>query len=464
MKFISFVVALAVTANLYANCEENLFSFKVKSNSGTVLDVLENLTQECKMSIVFTDKKAEEIVNKKVSYMNVHDVPLSGLLTILLKDNNLFYTITPNNVIKISYLKTATFNIDYVNFSTASNESQKTIKTGSSGGAGGTGGSGSTKLDFKTEFRFWDNLQKELDDILSRDGESSAKTTLNKEAGVVTVTGTQSQIERVGKYIKKITNRLHKQVVIDAKIIEVTYKNSNQTGIDWKAFQAKLSSQGRALDQKGVEHTLSNPLSFIKYNYTLDGLLNFLKTQGDVSIVSNPKIMALNNQPAIINVGEEKNYKYTKGSTTTTTNGVVQSEPQYEVGSTFVGVTLGIVPEVTEKNDIILKINPTVSEISDIHIDKDGNPNLAPDIKIKQLSSIIKVHNGERVIIGGLVQKRVENRRTKVPVLGSIPVFGKVFQSDAKVKSKSELIIVMTPKLVGHNDSELVNLEGVPAY
>ena len=184
------------------------------------------------------------------------------------------------------------------------------------------------------------------------------------------------------------------------------------------------------------------------YKFDMEGLIKFLKTQGDVSIVSNPKILTLNNQPAIINVGEEKNYKYTLGTTTTTTNGVVQSDPQFQVGSTFVGVTLGIIPEVTQNNHIILKINPIVSEISKNHIDANGNPNLAPDIKVKQLSSIIKVKNNQQVIIGGLIQKRVEDKTTKVPLLGDIPLLGLAFKSKVKVKSKSELIIVMTPKLI----------------
>ncbi len=459
-KILIACILLFSTLHLQATCQSNLFSFKVnstKSAPGSILDVLENLTQECKMSIVFEDEKTKEMVKKKISYMNIKDFSLEDLLDLLLTENNLYYTLTDNNVLKVSYLKTQSFYIDYVNFSKASNTSNKTITTGSSTGAtsgSGGNGSGSTTLDFVSEFKLWDNIKAEIESILNREGDSfnANKTVINQEAGVITVTGTKKQTQRIAKYIEKITERLHKQIFIDAKIIEVTYSNDQTTGIDWSKFQASLKGSAAGEDRTLI-HTLGNPASMLGYNFDMEGLINFLKTQGDVSIVSNPKILTLNNQPAIINVGEEKNYKYTLGTTTTTTNGVVHSDPQFEVGSTFVGVTLGIVPEVTQDKHIILKINPIISEISKNHLDKDGNANLAPDIKIKQLSSIIKVKNNQRVIIGGLIQKRVEDKITKIPLLGDIPLLGLAFKSKTKVKSKSELIIVMTPKLITGEES-----------
>ena len=458
IKFLMLFVLVFSTLNLQASCQSNLFSFKVnstKSAPGTILDVLENLNQECKMSLVFADEKTKEMVKQKISYMNIKDFSLDDLLELLLAENNLFYTLTDNNVLKVSYLKTKSFYIDYVSFSKTSNKSNKTITTGSAG-AGNGSGSDSTTLDFVTEFKFWDNIKEEIVSILNREGDTfnANKTIINQEAGVITVTGTKKQTDRISKYIEKITARLHKQILIDAKIIEVTYSDEQTTGIDWSKFQASLAGNVKG-DDGTLLHTLGSPASMLGYNFDMEGLINFLKTQGDVSIVSNPKILTLNNQPAIINVGEEKNYKYTLGTTTTTTNGVIQSDPQFEVGSTFIGVTLGIVPQVTQDNHIILKINPIISEISKNHLDKDGNPNLAPDIKIKQLSSIIKLKNNQRVIIGGLIQKRVEDKITKIPLLGDIPLLGLAFKSKTKVISKSELIIVMSPKLITGEESTL---------
>ena len=450
---IAVLIMLVFGLNLYAGCQSKYFSFKVKSTKrapGTVMNVLENLSQTCHLNLIFEDDKSREIVNKHISYMNIHDVTLEELLELLLGENNLNYDLIDNKTLKISYLKTKSFYIDYVNFTKRTSQTNKTISTGS-----GENGQGATSLNSQSDFRFWDNLKKEVENILHRDGDkyTPTETTINREAGLLTVTGTKKQLDRVSKYIATMMKRLHKQILIDAKVIEVTYANDQTTGIDWSKFQASLKGNSQSQTDKGI-----NPLAYsnylVGYNFTMQGLLDFLKTQGKVNVVSNPKILTLNNQPAVINVGEEKNYKFTTGTQTTTTNGTVLSEPQFEVGSTFVGVTLSILPEVSQDDFIILKINPTVSEITERHLDANGVPSLAPDIKVKQLSSIVKVKNNKKILLGGLIQKKTEDQVNKIPLLGDIPILGHAFKSKKKVKSKSELIIVLTPKLVRGDEGE----------
>ncbi len=446
-------ILLVFTLNLTADCQSKYFSFKVKSTKkapGTIMDVLENLSDTCKMNLIFEDEKSRQKVNKKISYMNIHDASLEDLLNILLSENNLNYELTQKNTLKISYLKTKSFYIDYVNFTKRTSSTSKTISTGT-----GENGNGDMSLNSQSDFQFWDNLKNEVENILHRDGDTYKPTaaTINKEAGLLTVTGTKKQLDRVSKYISTMMKRLHKQILIDAKVIEVTYDDDQTTGIDWSKFQANFNGDAKG-DHKDISATLKNTNYLIGYNFTMAGLIDFLKTQGKVNIVSNPKILTLNNQPAIINVGEEKNYKYTTGTQTTTTNGTVLQQPQFEVGSTFVGVTLSIIPEVSQDDFIILKINPTVSEITQRHLDENGVPSLAPDIKIKQLSSIVKVKNNKKILLGGLIQKKSENIVTKVPILGQIPILGHAFRSKKKVNSKSELIIVMTPKLVRGDEGE----------
>ncbi len=448
MRILTIALILFMSINLQANCQSKFFSFKVnstKSSPGSILNVLENLSSECRMSLIFADDTTRELVNKKISYLSVNDFSLEDILDLLLTENNLFYTLSDKNVLKISHLQTKTFFIDYVSFTSRSSVSNKTIQTGSN-----DGGDGSTSLTSASDFKFWDEIKTEMQTILNRDGDtySSDKTIINQAAGLITVTGTKRQIDRMQKYIDTLMERLHKQIIIDAKIIEVTYALDQTLGIDWSKFEATLNGTADGSKESGLLNTLKDPTYLAKYNFTIAGLVDFLKTQGDVNIVSNPKILTLNNQPAVINVGEEKNYKYTLGSTTTTTNGVVQSEPQFEIGSTFVGVTLAIVPQITKDDFIILKINPTISEISKQHVDELGNANMAPDIKIKQLSSVVKVKNSKKILLGGLIQNKSENKITKIPGISAIPILGNLFKSKKKVNTKSELIIVITPKLI----------------
>ncbi len=457
MRSILFITLLFFSTNLYAECSGKFFSFKAKSTKKSVvkiIDILENLSNECRLNLVFEDLDAQKVVEKKINYMNIYDFSLDELLTLLLSDNNLFYSLSKNGkVLKISSIKTKTFYIDYVSFQKRVSTSTKTIKTGSTG-TKNTQGSGSTVLNFKSEFNFWSTIEEELNSILhNKNSTTQAKIIFNQEAGTATVTGTKRDLEKVESYIKTITKRLHKQVLLDAKIIEVIYSYEKSKGIDWSKFEASLSGSLDGLDDSSTS-TLTSPTKLFKYNFSIDGLISFLQTQGEVNIISNPKILTLNNQPATINVGEEKNYKYTIGETSTTTNGIIKTTPQYTVGSTFVGVTLDIVPEITKDNFIILKINPTVSEISESHLNKDGIPSLAPDIKIKQLSSIVKVKNGKKIVIGGLIQQKIQDKITSVPLLSSIPILGKAFKNNIKAKTKSELIIVITPILIsGEEDS-----------
>ncbi len=473
MKYIFkiFLLSLLFFNTLHAGnaCEKKLFSFTVDDDSVTILDVLENLASTCKMSIIFKDEKSKREASKKINYINVTDFSLRELLDMLLTDHNLFYSLEKDDkVLKIASTQTKTFLIDYISFSKRGSTTNKTIKTGTSAGEGGDD---STTVNFTSEFKFWENIEKEIKNIFKatstgEEGEKDGEVFINQEAGTVTVTGTPLQIRKVGEYLDTILKRLHKQVLIDTKILEITFDDEHTSGINWSKFQLSLhgSSDASKSRQDGVERgSFSYPNYLIGYNFSIEALMKFLRTQGKVSIVSNPKILTLNNQPAVINVGKEINYRYSTGTTVTTTNGTTTTTPSYEVDSTFVGITLDIVPEITENDSIILKINPVVSEIADEHRDANGVPYLAPDIKIKQLSSIVKVKNGKKILLGGLIQKRSEIKNNKVPILGSIPLIKYAFSSKEKRKVKSELIMIITPYIV-ENDKPFPKLAEFEKY
>jgi len=243
--------------------------------------------------------------------------------------------------------------------------------------------------------------------------------------------------------------------LVEAQIFEVTYSYNKTEGVDWSKFELGISgtSDGTRSRVAGVmdSTTLKNPNYLIGYDFSMEGLVKFLKTQGDVRVVSSPKVMTLNNQSAVINVGKELNYRYDTGSTTTTTTTTPVTTYNYQVGSTFVGITLDITPQVTDDEYIMLKINPIISEVDPEgkHVDATtGVPYLAPDIKIKQLSSVVKVKDGNKVLVGGLIGKNEAISDTSVPGLSSIPLLGEAFKSESKVITNSELIIVLIPHIV----------------
>lgn len=480
------LLSLALSVQLFASCDAKLFSFTIKNQNISILNVLENISDECHMSLIFNDAQSRDMVNTALNYINIKDASLQELLNVLLTHHDISYDISDSGkVLKIFYKQTKTFYLDYVSFTKRKSYGNQVIKTGASSSSNSnddtndndttsssnnSGGTGSTSIDFESEFKFWDKIQSEINYILTQGTSTNVQDVLiNQDAGMLTVTGTKKQLDRVGEYLAKLMNRLHKEILVEAKVIEVQYNDSKSTGIDWSKFDLALyansdatrsrstSSTGSIVstDQEyqsiadGALNTFRYPNYAVGYSFSMDGLLRFLKTQGDVKIVSNPKIMTLNNQPAIINVGEEINYRYQTGSTTNLTSDNGNTVIDYEVDSTFVGVTLDITPQVTDDNHIVLKINPVVSEVSQEHVDATTNiPYLAPDIKIRQLSSIVKVKDGDKVLVGGLISKKDDIADTSVPGLSAIPLLGNAFKSTTKTNTKSEMIIVLIPHII----------------
>ncbi|WP_456449464.1 type II secretion system protein GspD [Hydrogenimonas sp.] len=474
------------------DCQNKLFSFSTGSQTGriTIFDIVQNLADTCQFSVMFADEEARRVVRTPLELVHIRDYTLDEMLSFLFDEHNMFHRYDPQRrLLHISYIETKSFHIDYVNLSELKTESIKSITVGASGnnensgnygsgsGVGSGGGSygeenGGDNSDYTTiktvtEFKFWDNFKDQIDAILQRDEDShtvQSKSLINKEAGIVTVTGTKRQIERVERYIDHVTGRLHKQILLEANLIELRYADRNTTGVDWSRFDLKL----RGLARKGGAFLLPDGYK-LGYQFTMEGLLDFLQHYGDVHAISNPKVMTLNNQPAVINVGDQINYKYQTGEITTTTTGNPVGTNTYTIGSVFVGLTLNIVPEVTDDGFVILKINPVVSEqieqnegLDYNRVSGDGDfssgstdsnedssiRQMPPDVKIKQLTSIVKVKNGHKVIIGGLISKRVINSHTKVPLLGDIPLLGRAFHHTGTEVQKVELIVVITPHIV----------------
>jgi len=305
---------------LSANCENKFFSFNIKEANGqsiSIMDVIENITDECKMTVVFADSSVQKSLEKKLNYINVSDFSLRDLLDLILSENNIFYELKNNQqILKLAHLKTKTYFIDYVSFSERKSTSNKVVKTGSAGNSE-DGGDGSTTMNFTSDFLFWNKISDEIGYILQRDEDIykvQSKVLINQEAGMLTVTGTKKQLNRVEKYVKSLMGRLHKEILLEAKIIEVMYTDDHTEGIDWTKFELSINGSSDALHSRITDGTVTNtfkkPNYLVGYDFSMEGLISFLKTQGDVNIVSNPKVMTLNNQPAIINVGTEVNYRY----------------------------------------------------------------------------------------------------------------------------------------------------------
>jgi general secretion pathway protein D len=191
----------------------------------------------------------------------------------------------------------------------------------------------------------------------------------------------------------------------------------------------------------------------------MSGLIDFLNTNGDTKVVSNPKVLTLNNQPALITIGDTINYKLTTTTNSTDAGATVAEEE--EVKSIFIGVLLNITPQITDNEEIVLRINPSVSDFkySEDSQKQSTTRDIAPDTREKKLSTVVKVQNGNTIILGGLITNREGKENSKVPVLGDIPLLGEAFKHTADTKLTQELIFVITPRIIGAKDNTKMTLK-----
>lgn len=181
------------------------------------------------------------------------------------------------------------------------------------------------------------------------------------------------------------------------------------------------------------------------------GVLNFLETKGRTKVVSSPKIMTMNNHNALITVGDNINYRVQEDTTNTNTQTAV-SNTTYTQYSIFIGILLNLLPEVSDDGRIMLRINPSLSSF------KYGDDNrrqanireIAPDTLQKKLSTVVQVNSGDTIILGGLIGETKGKDNTSVPVLGDIPLFGNLFKSTKDSVSTTELIFIITPKVINN--------------
>ncbi len=490
------------------SCSTKLFSVTIDSKL-TIGDVIENLAETCDLTVNVKDDSAKKRMNKKLYYVKLKNATLKGFLNTILKDNDLYYTLKGNKL-TISYLITRTFKIHYISgqrigksnanvtIANSANSAQGAQGSGSSsGGSGGQGGGGSNSMsrtgisiESNDEFRFWQTVEQEIQRILigAADGSTHYTKTgdgwtgpdgqvweynplapiVNPEAGMVTVTGTARQINRVARYISALTRQIKTQVLIDVRILAVKFDDSRTTGVDWSQLYGlqNFTVNSLAMAQKNVasytfdqltgitdatfaQDTQPNKAKLVQFTgkAQINEVVKFLATQGDVKAISSPRVMTLNNQPALISVGRELFYKIKSTSALGTGNNANTAEGEV-VNSVFAGILLDITPEIGSNGVITLKINPSISETIDDVSSKVGARNIPPDLIRRQIASVVKVKDGEHAILGGLITSSTGTKINKVPLLGDIPLLEYAFKHEEKINRVEELVLIITPHII----------------
>ena len=522
VKFLIVVTLfMGLTNNLVANdCSTKLFSVTIDSKL-TIGDVIDNLADTCGHTVVVKDDAAKLRMNKSLYYVKLRNSTLKGFLNTILKDNDLHYTLSGNKL-KISYLITRTFRLHYISGQRSGKSTANVTIANSNNAAGGVGGRGGQaggqgggqaggqggqqgrgqssmsktgiSIESNDEFIFWKTVEDEIQRILIGAADGSIHYTrtgdtwtgpagkvweynplapiVNPEAGMLTVTGTERQINRVARYIHTMTKQIKSQVLIDVRIISVSFDNSTTSGVDWSQLytlqnvtintlsMAQRNVGSYVFDTTGITEATfsegSRPTSAkimsITGSNSVTEVVKFLSTQGDVKGISSPRVMTLNNQPALISVGTELFYKIQSSTTASGGGGAVAAQGEL-VDSVFSGILLDITPEIDANGWITLKINPSVSEAIETKTGIDGSRNIPPDLVRRQIATVIKVKDGEHAILGGLILTRSGFESNSVPLLGDLPGIGSLFKREEKIDKTEELVFIITPHIVRNSKS-----------
>jgi len=503
-KYFIFVAFFLFSTSIYAaECDDKVFSNLSASKGATISQMLEQLSSKCSFSITVKDNDAEEMLNKQLNTINLRDFTLRDIFDFLLVENKLDYEYK-NGILKISSYTTKTFKVDYIttirdtttsiNLNGGAGSSGSTSSGTTTQGASNQAQTGSTMKTKDSEFDFWTQIQSEIANILNpqeaqnKNLDSNQTNTnltnqtntvrannaisINRQAGLITVSASNKKLSEVEKYINTVLDRLHQQVFIDVQILSVQLTKGNTTGIDWSKIYSAIALKGSygsytAINQPTIDTSTgvisastavtTNP-TFGQYfrvsgSVDLTDFIKFLKTQGNVKAVSNPKVMTLNNQPALIISGDIIYYpKVTGGTSASATTGA--TNPSVETVALPVGTTLDITPEIMDDNNMLLKINPTSSNCIATNcplqtvLVAGSTYNIAPNIAQKQLSSVVKIADGERIILGGLIKDTVGTDSKSLPLFGDIPGVGYLFKQDIDTRVMEEMVIVITPHIV----------------
>src|SRR5471032_2072096 len=366
----------------------------------------------------------------------------------------------------------------------------------SGGGQGGQGGQNgqpsqsgqqvrdSSNVSTTTASDFWTELKASLEAIIGdKDGRS---VVISPQSGVIVIRAMPDELRNVDLYLKATQLSVDRQVILEAKILEVQLNSGFQSGINWSVFANRVNSKlsggllspGATLSPLGaggVATSLSAGaltatagasigtaattaggtlfgLAFQTSNFA--ALLSFLETQGTVHVLSSPRIATLNNQKAVLKIGTDEFY-VTGVSTTTTSTGVGSgtTSPSVTLQPFFSGVVLDVTPQIDDHGNITLHVHPSVSQVTtvtkDINLGSAGSLTLPlPSSDTSEMDSMVRGQDGNLIALGGLMRQSSTSDRSQLPGAGDLPVIGALFRNTNDVIQKRELVVLIKPTIV----------------
>jgi MSHA biogenesis protein MshL len=393
------------------------------------------------------------------------------------------------HVFQVNYLmsqRKGTSEITVTSGSITSNTSGSTSAGSTTSPTTSSSGLQSSKISTTSNTDFWGELKDALTTIVGVGNGRSL--VVSPQSGVVVVKAMPTELRAVAQYLRATQISVDRQVILEAKIIEVRLSDSSQSGINWAGFDRSnnfrgglgtntqnVALPGGALNAGTTLSSLLGSGLATASGATTGGLfglafrtssfaalLEFLESQGNVSVLSSPRIATLNNQKAVLKVGTDE-FFVTNVSTSTTTGTATTSSPTVTLQPFFSGIALDVTPQIDENNNITLHIHPSVSDVTSVNksisLGASGTLNLPlASSAVSETDSIVRAQDGQVVAIGGLMRSTSLSDNSQIPGIGEVPIVGELFKHTNRSVSKRELVILLKPTVVKGNETWSQNI------
>jgi MSHA biogenesis protein MshL len=347
---------------------------------------------------------------------------------------------------------------------------------------------------------FWASLEHTLISIIGGETESRS-VILTPQAGMVVVKAMPHELNAVRDFLERSQLSIKRQVILEAKILEVRLSEGFEAGVNWNAISGQLVATKNIqdgypinTDGSGTEvgefrpinenflyrnaegelqnlvvptsEAIGNTVAGLIQVTDITQLLSLLETQGAVQVLSSPRVSTVNNQKAVIRVGSDEYFVTGISSDNTSTAASVTSTPNIELTPFFSGISLDVTPQISDTGEVILHIHPVVSNVEDQQkVFTVGDEEFALPLAlrgIRESDSIVKAANGQVIVLGGLMTEYSDDKDGKRPWLGDIPVVNALFKTKSKVGLKTELVILLRPIVVDEKtwDAQLNEAQG----
>ncbi len=350
-------------------------------------------------------------------------------------------------------------------FDNANNSTNNNSTSNRSSNGNSNSDSNGTRIETDTNSDYWTDLRDTLQTLIGS-GDGRAVIT-SPQAGLVTIRAYPKELKAVREFLNQSESHLKRQVVLEARILEVALNEGYEQGVDWSGLSASwdgnkgITGGGSAAPSQlpttpnQIFSALGGGAGFKISDGNFNVAVNLLKTQGDVNTLSSPRVTATNNQKAVIKVGTDE-YFVTNASTTITTNssGVSDKTPNVELTPFFSGIALDVTPQIDEEGKVLLHIHPSVIDTEEqqktIDMGTSGGTLQLPLAKssIRESDTVVQANNGDIIVIGGLMKTDKQEIVSKVPLLGDIPWVGEAFTNRRESTKKVELVILLKPTVV----------------